>query len=358
MRSWTVANDLHRKTQELGALADTLDSRRTLQAEAVHMTIRYKNIQAALDAGLSLPKSVSFDNSWLDVEVKNGSELVIGDLCEIRGRIIVEDGARVIIGSGLICNAEVSIQAAEKGTIKIGNDCLFANPQIFNSDMHSIFSIENNDRLNPSKDVIIGNRVWMATNSLALKGSDISDDSVIGAGTVVSKKYPQNVVIAGNPGKVVRENIAWSRSLVDRRSVTFKPCFSESEFRAAATLFNHKTVIDKGLPYWDKWNDMDHSNCHVFYYIARSLLIELFYKSRTFSSAINDTTIELDEVFQVLQKAFTCNSRNSVCGAYAYQASLMLNLKEESVKIFDAIVEKWPNFPEDRFKSPWPQTSN
>lgn len=342
------------------------------------MTTRYKDTKSATDAGLLRHKPLTFSNSWIEtddeaphltigrdvklidakISIKNGGELIIGDLCEIRGKIIVQADSKVIIGNGLICNFDVYIEAAEKGTITIGNDCLFANPQIFNSDMHSIFSTENNERINGAKDVFIGNRVWMATNSLALKGSNIADDSVIGAGAVVSKKYPANVVITGNPGKVVRENIAWSRSLVDSRSITFEPCFSDSEFRAAATLFDHKTVIKKGLPYWNKWNDMDHTNCHIFYYIARSLLIDIFYKTRTFSSVINETTIELNEVFQALQKSFQCNNKNKVCGAYAYQAALMLELPEESESIYNAVVEKWPNISEERFKSPWHQSGN
>lgn len=65
-------------------------------------------------------------------------------------------------------------------------------------------------RINPSKDVNIGDHVWIGNKTIILKGSEIADDSIVGSGAVVSGKYTDNnVVIAGNPAKIIKRDITW-----------------------------------------------------------------------------------------------------------------------------------------------------
>ena len=51
----------------------------------------------------------------------------------------------------------------------------------------------------------IGKNVFIGMGSIILKGTQIGDNTVIGAGSVVSGVIPSNVVVAGNPAKVIRE---------------------------------------------------------------------------------------------------------------------------------------------------------
>lgn len=53
--------------------------------------------------------------------------------------------------------------------------------------------------------ITIGNRVWIGANAIILPGVTIGDNAVIGAGSVVTKDIPANVVAAGNPCRVLRE---------------------------------------------------------------------------------------------------------------------------------------------------------
>ena len=53
--------------------------------------------------------------------------------------------------------------------------------------------------------VRIGNNVWIGANSVILPGVTIGDNSVIGAGSIVTKDIPANVVAVGNPCRVLRE---------------------------------------------------------------------------------------------------------------------------------------------------------
>ena len=51
----------------------------------------------------------------------------------------------------------------------------------------------------------IGNNVWIGGNACIMPGVKIGDNSVIGAGSVVTKDIPEGVVAAGNPCKVIRK---------------------------------------------------------------------------------------------------------------------------------------------------------
>jgi maltose O-acetyltransferase len=53
--------------------------------------------------------------------------------------------------------------------------------------------------------IVIGRRVWLGGGSVVLPGVTIGDDTVIGAGSVVTKSIPARVVAAGNPCRVLRE---------------------------------------------------------------------------------------------------------------------------------------------------------
>lgn len=54
-----------------------------------------------------------------------------------------------------------------------------------------------------SKGIRIGHRVWVGANSVVLDGSDIGDNVIVSAGSVVSGRVPPNSVLVGNPAKVI-----------------------------------------------------------------------------------------------------------------------------------------------------------
>lgn len=54
--------------------------------------------------------------------------------------------------------------------------------------------------------IVIGNNCWIGANVVVLPGVQIGDNCVIGAGSVVTKSFDSNLVIAGNPAKIIKVN--------------------------------------------------------------------------------------------------------------------------------------------------------
>lgn len=111
-----------------------------------------------------------------------------------------------------ICSANIILDAL--GSCIIGEDCMFSNSiQIWPTDGHSILDANTGEILNePKGAVTIGNHVWVGEAVRITKNARIHDNSIIGGGAVAYKNYEEsNVVIAGNPGKIVRRNITWDR---------------------------------------------------------------------------------------------------------------------------------------------------
>lgn len=120
--------------------------------------------------------------------------------------ISLYNGAKLTLGSGFI-NAGAQIRCGN--SIEIGNDvCLGRNFFVQDSDFHSIYDKEGNEKCN-SAPVVIGNHVWIGANVTVLKGVTIGDNAVIGAGSVITKDVPANTAVAGVPGKIICNEIDW-----------------------------------------------------------------------------------------------------------------------------------------------------
>ena len=61
------------------------------------------------------------------------------------------------------------------------------------------------------KDTYVGKRCFLGANSIVLPGVHIGDSVIVGAGAVVTKDVPDNCIVAGNPGRVIRHGITTSR---------------------------------------------------------------------------------------------------------------------------------------------------
>ncbi len=106
------------------------------------------------------------------------------------------------IGDAVMISPGVRISASDE--ITIGHGCMMANGvYITDCDWHGVYDRVNRDP--EPKPVHIGNNVWIGDRATVLKGVTIGDNSIVAACSVVTKDVPANVVVAGNPARVVRE---------------------------------------------------------------------------------------------------------------------------------------------------------
>jgi acetyltransferase-like isoleucine patch superfamily enzyme len=112
----------------------------------------------------------------------------------------------IVVGDNVQLNGTA---IASRKRVEIGAGSLVApNCIIVDSDFHVIWPPESRGHSDSTKEdqaVKIGNNVWLGLNVVVLKGVTIGDNTIIGAGSVVSGDIPANVIAAGAPARVVRE---------------------------------------------------------------------------------------------------------------------------------------------------------
>lgn len=154
-------------------------------------------------------------NSTTRIELLGDSKLIIeSNVMILTGSYLTaSQGASISIGEGSYLSHEVKINS--RASISIGKNVLIAS-QVFimDYDGHSIISLASNNQRQPEirgKPIIIENNVWIGTKVTILKGVRIGAGSIVGANSCVVSDVPPHTIVAGNPAKVVKENIIWER---------------------------------------------------------------------------------------------------------------------------------------------------
>ena len=111
-------------------------------------------------------------------------------------------GKYVSIGEGTYANMNLTL--IDDWKITIGKNVLIGPNVTICTTGHPIHPAHRLDGMY-SFPVTIGDRVWIGGNVMILPGVTIGENSVIGAGSIVNKDIPANVVAVGNPCKVLRE---------------------------------------------------------------------------------------------------------------------------------------------------------
>lgn len=135
----------------------------------------------------------------------DGSRLIFGDKIRLYHEVefyLDSSNANINIGDFTYVNKRTEIKCQDM--IKIGESCSISwDVVIMDTDYHSI-----NGRafIDP---VIIEDNVWVGCRAIILKGVHIGEGAIIAAGSVVTKNVPPYCIVAGNPAKVIKENVNW-----------------------------------------------------------------------------------------------------------------------------------------------------
>lgn len=162
---------------------------------------------------LNAPLSMGYNlrpgsNAETHLKMHNGSVLIVNGHFKAFYDTSIEifQGGTLTLGKGYV-NSGCVIACAK--SITIGEDAAIARGvYIYDSDHHKIID-DTGGQLNTPAPIIIGNHVWIGAGAIILKGVTIGDGAVIAAGAVVIRDVPPRCLAAGNPARVVKENIDW-----------------------------------------------------------------------------------------------------------------------------------------------------
>ncbi|GAD18728.1 sugar O-acetyltransferase [Helicobacter fennelliae] len=131
------------------------------------------------------------------------SELIgreVHSSCWIMPPFYTDFGRNIILGKNVFINHCCTFM--DRGGITIG-DGAFIGPKV------SLITI--NHDINPHnrettiyKSIVLESRVWIGANAVILPGVKIGENSIIAAGSVATKDVPANVIVGGNPAKILK----------------------------------------------------------------------------------------------------------------------------------------------------------
>ncbi|MGL6116236.1 sugar O-acetyltransferase [Plesiomonas sp.] len=145
----------------------------------------------------------------IPAENKNGRAAVINRLLgstrenfHIESGFQCDYGINIHIGNNFYANFNCVI--LDCASVTIGDDCMLG-PQVgIYTATHPIDPIERKDGKEFAKPIFIGNNCWVGGHAVINPGVTLGNNVVVSSGSVVTKSFGDNVVVVGNPAKVIK----------------------------------------------------------------------------------------------------------------------------------------------------------
>lgn len=175
-----------------------------------------KNCKIAMgyNSVITIGNNCLFDDDT-EINVWENASLKIGSNCSFGKRSLVSSANQVVIGNNNWFGFDTYLVTGYDGKIVIGNDCLFSNYIKFRPDNgHSIYDVglQKDVKELHANEILVDDHVWWGLDVIALGDTAVGSGSVVGAGTLLKGTYPGHSVIAGNPARIIRENVTWDAS--------------------------------------------------------------------------------------------------------------------------------------------------
>lgn len=148
------------------------------------------------------------------IDARNGGVIHIGKNGYVYHSAIINSYRNSYVETGenvKICAYGI-VNAAQSSKVIMGDDVAFGTHcSIQACDGHQFYDIETKKSICTDKkyEIEIGSHVWVGRNCTILYGAQIGSGSMVGIDSMVKSSSPANVILAGRPAKVIRENIVW-----------------------------------------------------------------------------------------------------------------------------------------------------
>ena len=126
----------------------------------------------------------------------------LGEGAYVKPPLFVDYGEHLHIGARTFVN--YNLTALDVAPITIGADCQIGPGVQLLTPTHPVEPSARRAKLEAALPIVIGDNVWLGGGVIVCPGVSIGENSVIGAGAVVTRDVPANVVAVGNPARVLR----------------------------------------------------------------------------------------------------------------------------------------------------------
>lgn len=127
----------------------------------------------------------------------------MGQIPWIESPFSCDYGSNLIIGDNFYANTNCTL--LDCATITIGDNVLFGPNVSLYTPNHAFDAEERIEGWEQALPISIGDNVWLGESVTVVGGVPIGENTVIGAGSVMTKDISANVLAAGNPCRVIRE---------------------------------------------------------------------------------------------------------------------------------------------------------
>jgi maltose O-acetyltransferase len=162
-------------------------------------------LEAASAAALELMTAYNATGAGEDTRRRQLLERLLGAIGEgtvLRPPLYVDYGRQLRIGAR--CFANYGLVALDVAAITIGDDVQIGpNVQLL-TPTHPVEPGPRRDKWEAAAPIRIEDNVWLGGGAIVLAGVTIGRNTVVGAGAVVTRDLPANVVAVGNPARIVR----------------------------------------------------------------------------------------------------------------------------------------------------------
>lgn len=163
--------------------------------------------ELAADREVTVKKLYNYNNLYpLDHDMRQAAicELLgkVGDNCIVEQPLFCTYGYNITVGDNFFLN--VNCKLMDSGKITIGNNVYIAPNVCIITEEHAMDVEQRRAGLEYTHPVTISDNVWICAGAIVLPGVTIGSNSVIGAGSIVTKDIPPNCLAVGNPCRVIR----------------------------------------------------------------------------------------------------------------------------------------------------------